>query len=253
MNAHTYKKEWIAEEQATFSGWDFSHLDGRWNEKHLPWDYPSLVRKYLSPEHRLLDLGTGGGEFLLSLGHPMQNTCATEGWLPNYHLSCKRLAPLGATVVHANGREVPLPFDDAQFDVIHNRHGAYTAGEILRLLKPGGVFLTQQVGGENNQALGRALFSNYQAPFPGFCLESERTQFAALGFELLESGETVFPIHFYDVGALVYYAGHIPWEFPGFSVEHCFSALLELQQKVEQQGYFETYWHRFFMVLRKPV
>lgn len=88
-------------------------MDGRWDKEHLPWDYPTLVRKHLSPEHRLLDLVTVGGKFLLSLGHLMQNTCATEEWLPNYHLSCKRLAPLGATVVHANGREVPLPFDDA--------------------------------------------------------------------------------------------------------------------------------------------
>ncbi|PWL73166.1 MAG: hypothetical protein DBY25_00200 [Clostridiales bacterium] len=82
---------------------------------------------------------------------------------------------------------------------------------------------------------------------------SEHTQFTALGFELLESSETVFPIRFYDVDALVYYADHIPWEFPGFSVEHCFSVLLELQREVKQQGYFETHWRWFFMVLRKPI
>ena len=82
---------------------------------------------------------------------------------------------------------------------------------------------------------------------------SEHTQFTALGFELLESSETVFPIRFYDVDALVYYADHIPWEFPGFSVEHCFSVLLELQREVKQQGYFETHWRWFFRVLRKPI
>ena len=40
-------------------------------------------------------LDTGGGEFLLSLHHPFQNTSATEGYPPNVQLCKETLLPLG--------------------------------------------------------------------------------------------------------------------------------------------------------------
>lgn len=44
---------------------------------------------------QLLDYDTGGGEFLLSLGHPYRNTAATEGYPPNVELCRQVLLPLG--------------------------------------------------------------------------------------------------------------------------------------------------------------
>ena len=61
---------WKEEEAATFTGWDFSHLNGRCQDGELPWNYESMARSLLCPEKELLDMGTGGGEFLLTLGHP---------------------------------------------------------------------------------------------------------------------------------------------------------------------------------------
>ena len=55
---------WKKEETAAFEGWDFSHLKGRWENEQLLWDYKTIISKYLRPEMQLLDLGTGGGEFL---------------------------------------------------------------------------------------------------------------------------------------------------------------------------------------------
>ncbi|MNJ78400.1 hypothetical protein D3C77_761450 [compost metagenome] len=34
-----------------------------------------------------------------------------------------------------------------------NRHEAYSVQELNRILKPGGLFITQQVGGQNNRGL----------------------------------------------------------------------------------------------------
>ena len=61
------------EENKEFKGWDFSYLDGRIEEEKLPWDYKSFICKYLNKDDMLLDMGTGGGEFLLSLQHPCTN------------------------------------------------------------------------------------------------------------------------------------------------------------------------------------
>lgn len=32
-------------------------------EEDLPWDYKEFISKYLKPNYKLLDMGTGGGEF----------------------------------------------------------------------------------------------------------------------------------------------------------------------------------------------
>lgn len=55
-------------------------------EESLPWNYKDIVKSYLKPEYKLLDMGTGGGEFLLSLNHPYENTLVTEAWIPNVKL-----------------------------------------------------------------------------------------------------------------------------------------------------------------------
>jgi hypothetical protein len=67
----------------------------------------------------------------------------------------------------------------------------------------------------------------------------------------LEEREDFPKAYYYDVGALVYMAKIIEWEFPGFSVERCFKKLLELQETVEAQGYFTSTEHRYLLVLRK--
>lgn len=51
-------------------------------ERDLPWDYDAIVRSYVQPEKKLMDYDTGGGEYLLSLGHPPENTAAHGGVSP---------------------------------------------------------------------------------------------------------------------------------------------------------------------------
>ena len=84
MNAEQLITSWKREEeQAHIHGWDFSHIEGRYEEEtDLPWDFKAIIQSYLKKDSKLLDIDTGGGEFLLSLGHPYENTAATEGYPP---------------------------------------------------------------------------------------------------------------------------------------------------------------------------
>ena len=97
MNTNELIKHWKAEEEiAHIHGWDFSHIEGRYMEEDdLPWDYREEVLRYLKPEMRILDIDTGGGEFLLSLKHPHENTAATENYPPNVDLCRETLLPQG--------------------------------------------------------------------------------------------------------------------------------------------------------------
>jgi hypothetical protein len=56
----------IKEYNAHFSGWDFSYIKGRMIEDKLSWDYKNIVENNIIGKESLLDMGTGGGEFLCS-------------------------------------------------------------------------------------------------------------------------------------------------------------------------------------------
>ena len=108
---------------AHIHGWDFSHIYGRYSEEeNLLWDFRTVINKYLKNDMKLLDMETGGGEFLLSLNHPKHNISATESYQPNVELYKKVLLPLGINFKKADGDE-KLPFENKYFDIITNRHG----------------------------------------------------------------------------------------------------------------------------------
>ena len=54
------------------------------------------------------------------------------------------------------------------------------------------------------------------------------------------------------MGAFVYFAKIIEWEFPNFSVDKCFNQLCKLQLDIEREGFIESIGHRFMIVAQKP-
>lgn len=252
MDKEALRQQWLAEEeQAHIHGWDFSHISGRYSEEDdLPWDYREIIGRYLTYSMELLDYDTGGGEFLLSLGHPYALSSATEGYPPNVALCREVLEPLGIRFRECSDAS-RIPFDDCSFDIILNRHGDFDPNEIFRLLRKGGLFITEQVGDENDRDLVEMVLPDTPAPFPGLNLTVQQKAFEDAGFTILQSDEAFRPIEFYDIGAFVWFARIIEWEFPGFSVDSCFERLLALQEQVEKDGKIEGTIHRYLIVAEK--
>lgn len=251
MNLEKLRGIWEHEEQYSFKGWDFSYINNRMKEEKLPWEYEQIVRSYMSEEKILLDMGTGGGEFLLSLNPAQGKTYATESYLPNIEYCKKSLAPYDIEV-RAVYDDSKLPFDDKYFDIVINRHESFCLSEIDRILKPGGAFITQQVGGRNNKEISKFLSGEYPKEIDfDFNLDKALQELKDTNLKVIKQGEYFPKTHFYDVGALVFYAKTIEWEFPDFSVERCYNRLVELQEKLEKQGYIETLEHRYFFVAIK--
>lgn len=244
------KRRWEIEEEKSFTGWDFSHLDNRMQEEELPWNYMEIINRYQLRNYRLLDMGTGGGEFLLTLEHPYSNTFVTESYLPNVDLCKKKLGSLGIDVRQVID-DSDLPFDNESIDIIINRHESYDVKEVFRVLKRNGIFITQQVGAMNNLEFSNLLLDGNRIKNLDHSFEVQVENAKDIGFEILDAEEYFPYIKFFDVGALVYFAKIIEWEFQGFSVERCFEKLLELHSRIESNGFVESMEHRFLIVAKK--
>ena len=90
-----------------------------------------------------------------------------------------------------------------------------------------------------------------EKPFPGHNLTDQSAAFRRAGFTITRAEETFRPIRFFDVGALVWFARIIEWEFPGFSVDSCFDGLLKAQEILEANGSVDGTIHRFLLIAQK--
>ncbi len=233
-----------------FSGWDFSWTAGRWQEEVPPWNYTTIVRQALPDAKSLLDLDTGGGEILASLAPLPKKTVATERYTPNIAVAKARLEPLGVQVVTPDAGGM-LPSDNDSFDLVINRHGDFQTPELWRILRPGGRFITQQVGGRNCMEINQALGDKRKTDFKDWTLARSLDRLEQVGFAI-EHAEEAFPeSRFLDIGAVVFYLKIIQWQISDFSVERYHDALLALHQRIEREGSFVARDHRFLIKARK--
>lgn len=195
-------------------------------------------------------MGTGGGEFMLTLNHPHNLTSVTESYPPNVQLCYDTLSPLGIEVKQVFD-DKNLPFDDNTFDIVINRHTSFDVGEVNRILKNRGYFITQQVGGSNNTDLSKKLIDSYIPKFPEHDLKHNHELLIKNNFDILFEDEVYNQSKFYDMGALVYYAKVMEWEFPGFSVDTHFENLCKLHAELNENGYISGIEHRFIFVAKK--
>ncbi|HUX86335.1 MAG TPA: methyltransferase domain-containing protein, partial [Chloroflexota bacterium] len=186
---------WLRAEYAKpFAGWDFSYLLGRRQTLgDMSWDFSAVVRDRLSTATRVLDVDTGDGRRfaeVLTKGGFRGRASATEGYPPNVPLARATLEPLGVEVYEATG--AGLPFPDASFDLIVNRHGLLAADETQRVVKPGGWLVTEQVGSRANLDIHHFL----DAPLPKgpeWDLATATSELETRGFQV-HRAEEQFPI-----------------------------------------------------------
>ena len=228
------------------SGWDFAWLGDRISTS-LPWSFEEVVVRHARRSPDLLDLGTGGGEWLAALPHRPPRTVATESWPPNVDVAGARLRPLGVSVVRDerapdNVDQRPgdergrLPFPAESFALVCSRHSSFVAAEVARVLVGGGVFLTQQVGGgyeDFYEALGLA---QPPAPTRRWDLRLAEEQLADAGLRVVDAAEGREETRFADVGAFAWYLRAIPWTVEGFSIETHRRGLERVDERIRASG-----------------
>jgi SAM-dependent methyltransferase len=238
-----------------FSGWDFSFLENRMISAQPPWDYMALAHQRMQTAKAVIEIGTGGGELFSTL-QPFPPVCvATESYPPNVQIAGRRLLPLGVSVVHVNDDEVRrdgYPFANDCFDLALNRHAGYAPPELRRILRPGGVFLTQQVGGRNCLELNAILQDEIAFPYAHWTLDYAVHWLHEQDFTILQQLEAFTDVIFKDIGAVVFYLKVISWQVDGFTPRGYWERLQNIHHQIQSQGGLVVHDHRFLIEARRP-
>jgi SAM-dependent methyltransferase len=231
---------------ASMTGWEFAWLDGLAVASEPSWSYMEIARPLLRTAASLLDLDTGGGELLAEFVPLPAHTVAVESWARNTPAARERLTPFGVEV------RTELPAGENEFDVVLSRHGRLPAADIARLLKPGGVLLTQQVGSDDLAELNDALGA--PPPHPRrWDAEAAATTLTAAGLRVTDVREEHPALGFRDIRAIVHHLRTVPWQVRDFTPQKYERELARLTAVIRARGEFTARAHRFLLQAQRPA
>lgn len=234
------------------NGWNFSSMNVV-SEK-IGWNFYEEVVRYTRSSDLLLDIGTGGGEAVLSiagealllvgidLAHGMietaQHNLQTAGVHPNVrflHMDAENLA-----------------FPNHFFNVVSSRHSGFSASEVFRVLAEGGIFLTQQVSEHDksniSEAFGRGQSLGIQ---PGTLMERYKHELQTAGFHDIQAREYNVVEHYATPEDLMFLLTHAPI-IPDFGkVETDFERFQQFVREHYEEKGIRTNSARFMITARK--
>ncbi|MDX8366751.1 class I SAM-dependent methyltransferase [Cytobacillus sp. IB215665] len=194
MNELEYKD--FYDKVGKVNGWDFSKLKS--TSEGVKWHFYDEVVKRCKRSDVLLDIGTGGGENVLEIAR-------SANFLVGVDISSGMMETAQANLAKSNVSNVrfcQLPSDNLQFpaeffDIVSCCHAPFNAKEISKVLKKGGIFLTQQVS-EGDKLNLKTAFGRGQSfgEEDGTLQESYVQELIKAGFSNVQT---------FDENAFVYY------------------------------------------------
>jgi SAM-dependent methyltransferase len=244
----------LAAEVAPRRGWDFSRV--RDDRDPVPWEYEEVVRRYLRPSDRVLDVGTGGGERFLALAPSFETGVGVDPD-PEMVRTARENTPaaLAEKVSFVEGRAAALPAPDTSFAVVLNRHAIVDVAEVMRVLRPGGSFITQQVGAQNTFNIttlfgsGPGMGGAHIAPDQE--IPALADAFQERGYAIISYGTYNVPYYFQDAASLLFWmqAVGVP---PDFDIERHWQQVDYLLSEYATPRGTETNEHRELLIVRAP-
>jgi SAM-dependent methyltransferase len=249
----------ISDEVGELEGWDFSRV--RVVEDEPPWQYDDVVRRHLTATSVALDLGTGGGEVFLSFAPLLHSGYGIEQDRGRLRTAVRNQREAATENIRFLAMDVDrLGFLDRSFDVVLAKYANYHVGEVLRLLRPGGVFITQQMGDRDTQNIfdtfGWGSYGYYwrtqyavRGSFYKPTMAAAR-EFEAAGCEIVRCDEYDLCQYYQDVGSLVFFlkASPLPWPF---DPETYAAPLTKLLENHGSERGIQTNAHRELLVVRR--
>ena len=187
------KKEYCYHEK--IKDWNFDMFQAK-TDYLTDWDMYELLRKVTDSNSRVLDLGTGGGEKVLSMfPEYLKEIVATDFSKEMIKTAKKNLKISGRKNIKFKVMDnLKLDFPKNYFDVVVARHTVIDSKQIYEVLKPGGYLIIRGVDmldcWELKRIFGRG--QGYDDEKPISLIDYENVNYAGLeGTEFLEKGDTV--------------------------------------------------------------
>ncbi|WP_058829759.1 class I SAM-dependent methyltransferase [Paenibacillus polymyxa] len=247
MNSIEYKE--FYDKVGKINGWDFSNV--KCISEGVKWDFYNEVSKTCEKSDILLDIGTGGGEAILSIAASallLVGIDQSAGMIDTARKNSADIANVRFLQMDAENLNFPKEF----FNIISSRHSCFSAKEIAKVLVKGGIFLTQQVS-ENDKLNIKEAFGRGQAL--GTKKDSLKTQCITdlneAGFNDIQSFE-FNAIEYYQTPAdLVFLLKHTPI-IPDFGQKQMdFEILQQFILDNQTPKGIRTNAERFMIIARK--
>ncbi|MGE6578816.1 class I SAM-dependent methyltransferase [Paenibacillus xylanexedens] len=234
------------------NGWNFSSMNVV-SEK-VGWNFYEEVVRHTRSSDLLLDIGTGGGEAILSIAEEallLVGIDLAQGMIETAQHN------LQATDDHSNVRFLhmdaeKLAFPDHFFHVVSSRHSGFSASEVFRVLAEGGIFLTQQVSEHDksnlSEAFGRGQSLGIQ---PGTLMERYKHELQTAGFHDIQAREYNVVEHYATPEDLMFLLTHAPI-IPDFGkVDTDFERFQQFVKENHDEKGIRTNSARFMITARK--
>ena len=125
--------------------WSFDEF-GIHSESLTDWNLYALLESFATPDSRILDLGTGGGEKVLTYFPDCAEILGTDYSPQMVETARQSLAKSGRKNISFRVMDnLNMDVPDGHFDIVVARHTCTNADQVFRCLKPSGHFLVRGV------------------------------------------------------------------------------------------------------------
>ncbi|WP_209970846.1 class I SAM-dependent methyltransferase [Paenibacillus eucommiae] len=233
------------------NGWDFSTLKvATEGEK---WDFYKEVTDRCEKSDLLLDIGTGGGEMLLSITDSALLLVGIDHskdriQTANANLQKSNKANARFLLMDAENLEFPPSF----FNVVSCRHSNFYAEEIAKVLVKDGMFLTQQISDNDKLNIKEAFGRGQQfGSDEGLWKEKYLEELAQAGFSDIQHVEYDATEYYKSYEDLIFLLKHTPI-VPDFGQsEHDFDILQKFIEENQTGQGIRTNSKRFMIIAKK--
>ena len=235
-------------------GWDFSKIIRRMKVVGKKWSFLEIIKKYISKETILLDIGTGGGEKLLQIAKFVKRAYGIDNTRGMIATAKKNLTKSKISNIEFKLADAKkLPFPNEYFDVVISRHAPFYAKEVYRVLKPNGLFITQQVGEKDAENIKR-IFGRGQSfgKKSGTLMNKYIQELKNSGFKILRKDTYNATVYYANMADLIFILKNTP-TIPDFNIKKDQKFLEEIEQKYKTKDGIKTNSFRFLIICKKPA
>ena len=234
-------------------GWDFSEIEKRKKIIGKKWDFLKTVKNYVTDESVLLDIGTGGGKKLLQVAKFVKKAYGIdhqESMITTANRNLRKSKMSNVEFKLADAKE--LPFPPRSFDVVMCRHAPFCVEEVFKVLKPNGIFLTQQVKAEEDAENIKEVFGRGQrfGEKLGSFMNKRIRELKNAGFEILRTDTYNATEYYADMADLIFSLRNTPL-VPDFDIDNDQRYLEEIEKKYKTKNGIKTNSARFLILCKK--